>query len=85
MPLHPDFVKMLAAADRHKEEGYQELSKYMNSKMHIKFSPEIKKIIGFAAHMAEEDNPVVSAVGNLAMVAMNEYMERYESEILEKE
>lgn len=83
MSLHTDFVKMLANADRFKEAGYHDLSKYMNSTMGAEFHPEMQYIIAAATRCRNSEDGAVVTVGQLAMVAMVDYMERFQKERLE--
>lgn len=80
MPTDPDFAKMLASADQHKEAGYQMVSQYMDSNMRTSFSHEIRDILGLSMALSDGGDPLAATIGQLAMVALVDYMERFETE-----
>jgi hypothetical protein len=77
---------MLAKADRHKEEGYEMISEYLDAiDEHGSFPLELTAIICRARKMQTNDDDLDAAVGNLAFVALAGFMERHQTEKLEKE
>ena len=85
MPLPPNFVRIRALADHHKEAGYHKISEYMDDNMATEFSPQLSLIFEITTLMGNDEDAVVATVGNLAIVALCDYMERFETERLEKE